>query len=393
MKLSTRISSIEASATLAVSARAAAMQAEGIDVVAFGAGEPDFPTPRHIVEAAKRALDEGQTKYPKPASGLLVLKGAIREKLRRENGLEYSPDQVIVTVGGKMACAMALQAVINPGDEVIIPVPYWVSYPAMVKLAGGVPVFVNGDEEKSFCLRPEQIRDAITKRTRALLMNSPSNPGGFMYSPDQIRAIAEAVSGPDITVISDEIYDRLVYGDRRHLSFAAVGEDAFDRTITINSASKTYSMPGWRLGFAAGPAEVVKAMAKLQSQGTSGAATFAQIAYAHALTEDQSCVDEMRTEYARRGPYMHAKLNEISGLRCVEPAGAFYCFPNVGGTYARLGVQGSVEFADRLINEAHVAVVPGVAFGMDSHVRLSFATNREQIEKGLTRLADFVGRS
>jgi aspartate aminotransferase len=289
-----------------------------------------------------------------------------------------------------MACGLAVQALVNPGDEVIIPVPYWVSYPAMVKLAGGVPVYVEGDEGAGFCVRPEQIADAVTERTRMLMINSPSNPGGFMYSPNQIRAIAEVVSRHDIVVLSDEIYDRLVFGDRRHLSFAAASDDAYGRTITVNSASKTYAMTGWRLGFAAGPADVIKAMAKLQSQATTGAATFAQMAYAHALSSDQSCVEEMRKEYAVRGRHMHARLNEIDGVHCVEPGGAFYCYPNVSGVYGRLGVSGSVEFAERLINEARVAVVPGIAFGTDSHVRLSFATGMERIEEGLSRLSELV---
>lgn len=392
MKLSQRVQDIAESATLAVSAKAAKMKAEGIDVISFGAGEPDFPTPPHIVEAAKRALDDGQTKYPKPASGLPVLKEAIRGKLERENDLTYAPDEIVVTVGGKIGGNLVMQAILDPGDEVIIPAPYWVSYPEMVKLAGGVPVFVHGDEANGFCLTPEQIKGAITERTRALIMNSPSNPAGHLYTPERIRAIADAVRGTDITVISDEIYDRLILDSTPHLSFAAVDDDAYCRTITLNSASKTYSMTGWRLGFVAGPRDVIKAIAKLQSQGTSGAATFAQHAYAVALTGDQACVNEMRQAFARRAEYTHATLTAIPGVTCVKPAGAFYAFPNVSGVYETLGVASSLAFADKLLEEARVAVVPGSAFGMDTNVRVSFATSMEQIEEGLSRLSEFIGR-
>jgi len=378
---------------MAVTARAAQLQREGIDVVAFGAGEPvDFGTPPHVVEAAKRALDEGQTKYPKPSSGLPVLKEAICTKLERDNHLAYTPHQVVVSVGGKDACYMILHTLINPGEEVIIPVPYWVSYPEMVRLAGGVPIFVHGRADNGFRLTAQQIRNAVTERTRVLIMNYPSNPGGHMYSPQDVRETADMLADTQVAIIADEIYDRLVYGGREFLSFAAAGEDAYHRTITINSASKAYAMPGWRIGFAAGPTDVIAAMAKFQSQNTSGAATFTQIAYAAALTGDQSCVEKMRAEFEKRGRYMHQRLNEMPGLTCPEPEGAFYCFPNVSGTFRTLGVNSSHTFAARLLNEAHVAVVPGGAFGMDDHVRLTFATSMNRIEEGLDRLARFVAR-
>ncbi len=390
MKLSERIQSVAESATLAVTARAAQMRAEGIDVISFGAGEPDFPTPPHIVEAACKALTDGQTKYSKPASGLAALKKAVCGKLDRENGLEYSPQQVLVTVGGKDAAYLVMQALLDPGDEVIIPAPYWVSYPEMAKLAGGVPVIIEGKQEAGFCITPDQLRNAITDRTRLFIFNSPSNPGGHIYDADQTRAIAEVLSGTDVAVISDEIYDRLVFTDAELLSFAAVSADAYQRTITLNSASKTYSMTGWRLGFAAGPVELTKAMAKLQSQDTSGAATFSQVAYAAALNGDQSCVAAMREEFARRGRFMCDRLNAIDGVRCNPSGGAFYSFPDVSGTYARLGVTSSHSFAAKLLEEARVAVVPGGAFGMDANVRLSFAIGMDQIESGLDRIADLV---
>jgi aspartate aminotransferase len=390
MNLSKRVQSIGESPTLAVSAKAAKMRSEGIDVVGFGAGEPDFPTPAHVIAAAEKAMADGLTKYSKPASGQPIVKEAICGKLKRENGLDYAPDQVVVTAGGKMAGNLLMQALIDPGDEVIIPVPYWVSYPEFVKLAGGVPVYVEGNEANGFCVTPDQIQAAITDRTKVMLINYPSNPAGHMYTPDQVRALAKVVEGTDVTVLSDEIYDRLILDGQPFLSFAAASDDAYRRTITMNSASKTYSMTGWRIGFIAGDRTIVKSVAKLQSQGTSGAATFTQIAYAAALSGDQSCVDEMRKAFAERAGYMHAKLNAMPGVRCPKPEGAFYAFPSVGDTFAGLGVDSSFAFAEKLLAEAEVAVVPGGAFGMDANVRLSFASSMENIEKGLSRILRFV---
>jgi aspartate aminotransferase len=394
MRLSNRVQLITESATMAVTARAAQLKREGVDVVTFGAGEPqDFPTPPHVVEAAQKALSEGWTRYPKPSSGIPLLREAICTKLERDNHLDYTPHQVVVSVGGKDACYMILHTLINPGEEVIIPVPYWVSYPEMVRLAGGVPVLIHGDPGNGLRVTPEQIRNAVTERTRVLILNYPSNPGGHMYDPQQVRAIADMLADTQVNVISDEIYDRLVYGQRKFLSFAAAGEDAYHRTVTINSASKAYSMPGWRIGFAAGPTDVIAAVAKFQSQNTSGAATFTQIAYAAALAGDQSCVDQMCEEFERRGRYMYERLSALPGVDCREPEGAFYCFPDVSATFERLGVNSSHTFAAKLLNEAHVALVPGGAFGMDGHVRLSFAASMDQIEKGLTRLATFLSKT
>lgn len=389
--LSQSVEAIQESATLAVAAKAAKMRAAGIDVVSFGTGEPDFPTPAHIVAAAKQALDDGKTKYPSPSSGVGVLKEAIAGKLLRENDLRYCTDQIVVTVGGKIACQHVLQALVNPGDEVIIPVPYWVSYPELVRLAGGVPVFVHGAAEDRFCITPDQLKAAITPRTRVFILNYPSNPAGHLYSPEQVRALAAVLAGTEITVLSDEIYDRLVFDGSPYLSFAAAGPDAYRRTLTVNSASKTYSMTGWRLGFVAGAPEVIDAVAKLQSQGTSGAATFAQHAYAVALNGDQTCVEQMRKAFAERAQMMHDLLQRLPGVRCVMPQGAFYVFPNVGGTFQRVGVSSSRAFAEKLLEVAHVAVVAGDAFGIDDHVRLSCATSVANLEKGLTRLSKFVG--
>ncbi len=374
------------SATLAVSAKAARMKADGIDVVSFGAGEPDFDTPEHIRQAAIEALNAGQTRYPSPAFGLAVARKAVCESLTRDANLHYAPEQVIITSGGKDAAYLAFHALLDPGDEVVIPKPYWVSYPEMVRLAGGVPVFAVGPEKNDYKLTPEILRSAITPQTRMFILNTPSNPSGVTYHPEEVRALAQVLQERDLIVVSDEIYDRLLYDGQKTMSYAAVGDRAYVQTLTCNSASKTYAMTGWRLGYAAGPVEIVKAMAKLQSQSTSGAATFGQIAYATALSADQSCVAAMRAEFGRRGAHMWRRLTAISGVRCPKPTGAFYCFPNVSAAYAKLGVRGSIEFAARLLEEARVAVVPGEAFGMDEHVRLSFATGMQQIDKGLDRI-------
>jgi len=386
VQIAQRIQLIDESATLAITARAAALKQQGHDVISFGAGEPDFDTPEHIKQAAIKALLAGQTKYPKPASGLAPAKEAVCAKLARENGLNYRPEQVVITVGCKMACQLACLATLNPGDEVIVPVPYWVSYPDLVKLAGGVPVFVCGDEADNFCVRPEQLAAAITSRTRAMFVNSPNNPGGFTYTPEQLRALAGVLAGRDIWVYSDEIYDRLVFGGRSALSFATINPDAYARTVTINGASKTYSMTGWRIGYAAGPVELIRAMAKLQSQGTSGAVTFIQTALAAALNDSQDCVEQMRREYEKRAAHVHRRLSELPGLTCIKPTGAFFAFPNITGACRKLGVRGSVEFCERVLTEARVAIVPGIAFGCDDHARFSFACSMAQIDEGLDRL-------
>ncbi len=390
MKLARRVLELAESATLAVSAKAARLKSEGIDVISFGAGEPDFDTPELIKASGICAIKEGQTRYPKPASGLIEAKQAVCQKLARENSLKYTPDQVIITTGGKMAVYLAVNALIDPGDEVLIPKPYWVSYPEIVKLAGGEPVFVMGAEENSYKLSAVELAAAVSDRTRMVLLNSPSNPSGVTYTPDEIRSLAEVLSRRDLMVVSDEIYDRLLYDGHETLSYAAAGDRAFSQTVTINSASKTYAMTGWRIAYVAGPTEVIKAMAKLQSQTTSGAATFTQVAMATALTADQAPVEAMRTEFERRGRHMHERLTAMKGVRCAKPTGAFYCFPNVAGAYRKLGVSGSAAFADRLLTEANVAVVPGVAFGMDDHVRLSFAASMQQIDAGLDRIEAFL---
>lgn len=386
MKLAQRIEDLAESATLAVSAKAARMKADGIDVVGFGAGEPDFDTPDNIKDAAIAAIKAGHTKYSKPASGIPAAKQAVCDKLARENDLRYEPGQIIVTAGGKMCLYLAFQALLDAGDEVVIPKPYWVSYPEMVKLAGGTPVFIEGPENNDYKLTPDIMRAALTERTRIVVLTSPSNPSGVTYDPNELRAIAEVLQDRKLIVFSDEIYDRLVYGDQQRISYAAIGDKAYAQTLTFNGASKTFAMTGWRLGYAAGPAKLIKGMCKLQTQTTSGAATFSQHALIEALNGDQSSVESMRREFEKRAVYMHERLTAMPGVRCPIPTGAFYCFPNVAGTYERLGVSGSIAFSERLLEQANVAVVPGIAFGLDAHVRLSFAASMEQIEKGLDRI-------
>ncbi len=386
MKLAERVLNLAESATLAVTAKAARMRADGIDVISFGAGEPDFDTPSNIKKAAIAAIEAGHTKYSKPTSGIPAAKQAICEKLARQNNLTYTPEQVMITAGGKMGVYLAMSALLDPGDEVVIPAPYWVSYPEIAKLMGGVPVVVAGREDNDYKLTPEDLRPVLNERTKLCILNSPSNPSGATYSPDELRALAAVLLERGVFVISDEIYERLVFDGQESASIASLGEKAYENTLILNSLSKTYAMTGWRVGYAAGPVDVIKAMAKLQSQSTSGAATFTQHALVEALTGDQSAVEEMRLAFQERGAYMCERFMGMSGVRCPRPTGAFYCFPNVSDTYARLGVAGSLGFAGLLLEQAKVAVVPGIAFGLDGHVRASFAASMETITEGLNRI-------
>jgi aspartate aminotransferase len=391
MRVAQRVSVLTPSATMAVSSRAAELRRAGVDVVSFGAGEPDFDTPDTIKQAAKKALDDGMTHYAQPGAGLVEARQAVCTKLKRDNGLAFDPAQVVMTCGGKEAIFLALAAVVDPGDEVLLPIPYWVSFIEQIRLCGGAPVLLHGDERNNFKITPEQVAEALSPRTRAFIFNSPSNPGGFTYTPDETTAIARALAGRDVIVLSDEMYDRLVFGGTRPLSFAAVSPEWYENTITINAVSKSYAMTGWRVGYAAGPRVVIDAMAKIQSHTTSGPCTFNQIAAAEALTGDQTCVETMRREFERRGERMHARLSRLRSVRCVRPTGAYYCFPNVSDAYSRLGVTDSVSFSSKVLDEAHVALVPGAAFGSDHHVRLSFACGLEQIDRGLDRLEKLFG--
>ncbi len=390
MKVSQRIQDLAESGTIAVSNKVAALRAEGIDVVSLGAGEPDFDTPDHIKQAASAALDRGETKYAKPASGVAELKTAVIDKLARENNLTYAPDQIIATIGGKEGLYLAFATLLDPSDEVIIPTPYWVSYPEQVKLVGGVPVFIDAGAASGFKITPDQLRTAITPRTRAFVFNSPSNPTGAAYSPEETDALAAVLADTDVITLSDEMYDRLLFGGQEFKSFAATSTHAYDHTLTFNAGSKTFSMTGWRIGYAAGPVELIKGMSKLQTQTTSGAATFTMHAMAAALNGDQTCVDEMRDAFESRGRFVSEALNRLEGVACPAPGGAFYVFPDVSDTFASLGVSGSTAWAGRLLEESHVGVVPGSDFGNDACVRLSFATSMDTLEEAMRRIEAFL---
>ncbi|MCP4610919.1 MAG: pyridoxal phosphate-dependent aminotransferase [Planctomycetes bacterium] len=396
MKVSKRAQEVPPSATLAVSARAQELKAEGADVVGFGAGAPDFDTPEYIKEAAVEALKAGKTKYT-AASGLIELRKAIAEKFKKENGLDYKPEQVIVNIGGKHSVYEAMQAVLDPGDEVILGTPYWVTYPEAIKLAGAVTKVVQTDKASSYKMTPSQLEEAITDKTAMVLINSPSNPGGFTYTPEELKALAKVLEGTDVMVLSDEIYEKLIYGDTRFVSFASLSEDAYNRTLTLNGFSKTFSMTGWRLGYTAGPLDAIKAMGRLQSHMTSNAVTFGQYAAIAALGEPAAqAIEDMRQEFERRGKYMVERLNGIKGVECPESTGAFYCFPDVSGHYGRningSQINGSMDFAKALLEQTNVALVPGLPFGCDNNVRLSFACSLEQITKGLDRLEEWLSQ-
>ncbi|MBD0386028.1 MAG: pyridoxal phosphate-dependent aminotransferase [Nostoc sp. C3-bin3] len=384
MKLAARVSQVTPSLTLAIAAKAKGLKAEGIDVCSFSAGEPDFDTPAHIKAAAVKALDEGKTKYG-AAAGEPKLREAIAHKLKIDNGLDYKLENVIVTNGGKHSLYNLMVALIDPGDEVIIPAPYWLSYPEMVTLVGGVPVIVPTDATTGYKITPEQLRKAITPKTKLFILNSPSNPTGMVYTPDEIKALAQVVVDADIFVVSDEIYEKILYDGAEHISIGSLGKEIFDRTLISNGFAKAYSMTGWRLGYLAGPVEIIKAASSIQGHSTSNVCTFAQYGAIAALQSPQDCVEEMRQAFAKRRQVMLDRLNAIPGLSTAKPDGAFYLFPDV----SQIGLK-SLEFCDALLEKHQVAVIPGIAFGADNNIRLSYATDMATIEKGMDRLEKFV---
>jgi aspartate aminotransferase len=394
MKISERARSIPPSATLAVTAKAKELMAQGVNVIGFGAGEPDFDTPQYIKKAAIEALQAGRTKYT-PSSGTLELKKAIAEKLRRENGLEYKPEQIVVNIGAKHSVYNAMQAVLNPGDVVILPTPYWLTYPEAIKLAGAKVKIVETSIQSNYKITPVQLKRALGKKTQMFVINSPNNPGGFTYTPQELADLAKALEGTDVIVLSDEIYERFIYGDTKFVSFASLSKDAYDRTLTINGFSKTYSMTGWRLGYTVGPANVIKAMGRLQDHSTSNPVTFAQDAAIAAFKDPAGEVEKMRLEFEKRAKYMAERLNNIKGVKCPQPTGAFYCFPDVsahfGRTIGKVKIAGSMDFTGALLEQADVAVVPGLPFGCDKNIRLSFATSMQNISEGLNRLEKWLG--
>jgi aspartate aminotransferase len=393
MKLADRVNKIQPSPTLAIDAKAKALKAQGIDIVGFGAGEPDFDTPDNIKEAAKMAIDMGFTRYT-PVGGIDELKDAIIAKLRKDNCLEYSRNEISVACGAKHSLYNISQALIQHGDEVVIPAPYWVSYPDQVLLAGGKPVFIETDEDTSFKITPEKLEKTITKNTRALILNSPCNPTGATYSEAELKAIGEVCLKHDFIIISDDIYEKLLYDNLSFSNIATAVPALKERVIVVNGVSKTYAMTGWRIGYAAGPAEIISAMTKMQSQSTSNPASIAQKAAVEALNGPQDTVAKMVVEFEKRRTYIVDRLNAIPGISCFRSSGAFYAFPNISGIYGRsfegTAISNSTEFAAYLLEHAKVALVPGIAFGADNYVRLSYATSLENIRKGLDRIEEAV---
>ncbi len=383
MQLSSRVETLTPSLTLAIDSKAKAMKAEGIDVCGFGAGEPDFDTPEHIKAAAQAALETGFTKYT-PSSGMPELRQAIAEKFKADNSIDYKPSQIIVSNGAKQSCYNAILAVCEPGDEVIIPAPYWLSYPEMVRLAGAEPVFVATTEENDWKITPEQFEDAMSPRTKMIILNTPGNPTGSVYTREELRAISEVAAEEEIYILADEIYEKLVYDGTEHVSIASLTPEAYDLTITVNGFSKAYSMTGWRLGYLGAPEAIAKAIDSMQSHSTSNPCSFAQKGGLAALKGDQQPVVDMREEFNIRREYMHGRLNSIAGITAIKPLGAFYVLANISD----LGLT-STNFADRLLSKANVAVVPGIAFGNDRTVRLSYATSMDMIKKGLDRIEEF----
>jgi aspartate aminotransferase len=383
MELAPRATILTPSLTLSIDSKAKAMKAEGIDVCSFGAGEPDFDTPDHIKQACAAALNAGFTKYT-PASGIPELRQAISEKFKADNQLDYTPGQIVVSNGAKHSCLNAILACVGPGDEVIIPAPYWLSYPEMVRIAGGEPVIVPTKEENGWKMTAEEFEDAMSPRTKMVIINSPGNPTGAVYTEEELRALGDVALGEDILILSDEIYEKLVYDDVKHVSIASLSKELYDLTITVNGFSKSYAMTGWRIGYLGAPEQIAKAIDAIQSHSTSGCTSFAQKGAVAALKGDQQTVADMRDEFDIRRQYMVDRLQKLQRVSVVVPKGAFYVLANISG----LGLS-STNFADRLLSKHHVAVVPGVAFGDDRTVRLSYATSLDIIKKGLDRFEEF----
>ena len=383
MEISERAAQLTPSLTLSIDSKAKAMKAEGIDVCGFGAGEPDSDTPEHIKRAAIEALEAGFTKYT-PSAGIPELRQAIADKLAADNGLNYRAAQVVVSNGAKHACYNAILATCQPGDEVIIPAPYWVSYPDMVRLVGAEPVIVPTSERNSWKMRPEDFENAMTPRTKMLIMNSPGNPTGSVYTREELEAIVNVAAEEDIYILSDEIYEKLLYDDAKHVSIASLSQEAYDLTITINGFSKSYAMTGWRLGYLAAPDQIARAVDSIQSHTSSNPSSFSQYGALAALKGDQQPLADMREEFDMRRNYMFDRLSKISNITAIKPQGAFYVLVNI----SQLGLT-SQNFADRLLSKANVAVVPGAAFGDDRTIRFSYATSIDVIKKGLDRFQDF----
>ncbi len=386
-QLSSRVKAVKPSPTLAVTARAAEMRAAGKDVIGLGAGEPDFDTPDHIKTAAIQAINDGFTKYT-AVDGTPALKKAIIAKFQRDNGFDYAPEQILVSCGGKQSFYNLAQAVLDPGDEVIIPAPYWVSYPDMSILAGGVPVLVSAGASQKFKINAQQLAAAITDKTKLFVINSPSNPTGMAYTADELAALGEVLRDhPRVLIATDDMYEHILWPGNEFINILNVCPDLKERTLVLNGVSKAYSMTGWRIGYAGGPAEIIKAMKKIQSQSTSNPTSISQVAAQAALEGPQDCITTMLTAFKQRHDYVVERLNSMDGIDCLPSDGTFYCFPNVEQALAKLsGVKNDLEFSEYLITEAGVALVPGTAFGLSGHVRISIATSMQNLEKALDRI-------
>ncbi len=395
MSISKKISSISPSETLAISAKVKQMRKEGIDVVGFGAGEPDFDTPNHIKEAAKKALDEGFTKYT-PSSGIEELRKAVCKKFKNDNNLDYSPEEILVSCGAKHSLFNAILTLCEENDEVLLPSPYWVSYIEMIKVADAVPIILKTTKENSFKITSQQLKKAITPKTKLLILNSPSNPTGMIYTKEELTSISKILVEKDIFCISDEIYEKIIYDDTKHISIASLGKEIKKRTVVINGVSKSYSMTGWRIGYAAGPSDIIQAMGNLQSHSTSNPTSISQKAALAALEGTQEPLYAMVKEFAKRRDYIVQRFNSLNGISCLNPQGAFYVFPDVsqiiGKRFKKEKIKDSLSLTQILLTEANVAIVPGSAFGSDDNLRLSYATSIDNIVKGLDRIEELIGK-
>ena len=395
MELSRKAQRIEASVTLAITAKAKEMKENGIDVISFGAGEPDFNTPANIINAAIKAMEEGNTKYTN-VNGILPLREAICKKFKEDNGLIYKPSQIVVSTGAKQSLANVFLAILNPGDEVIVPNPYWVSYPELIGLADGKAVFVESDETSSYKFTKENLEKVVTEKTKAIILNTPNNPTGTIYNKEELIEIAEFAKKHDLIIVSDEMYEKLIYDGEKHVSIASVSDDAYERTIVINGLSKSYAMTGWRLGYCGAAEKIVKLMTNIQSHMTSNVCSITQYAAVEALNGPQDKVKEMIVEFERRRNYMAKTLEEMNNLSIIKPQGAFYIMINIdkclGKEINGERINDSMDFSAKLLEHEKVAVIPGKAFGLDNYVRVSYATSMESIEKGLERINKFVNK-
>ena len=395
MDYSRKAERITPSITLAITTKAKELIEAGNDVVSFGVGEPDFNTPKHIIDAAIKAMEEGKTKYT-PTPGIIELRKAICNKLEKDNGLIYSPNQIVVSTGAKQSLANALMAILNPGDEVLVAEPYWVSYPELIELADGISVIVKTKPEDNYKYTLESLNKSISKRTKAIIINSPNNPTGTIYSKVELEVIAKFAKERDLIIISDEIYEKLIYDEEEHVSIASLSEDSYNRTIVINGLSKAYAMTGWRLGYAAANMDIIKLISSIQSHMTSNANSITQYAAVAALNGPNEELHNMVVEFQNRRDYMLDRISKIEGLSCIKPSGAFYVMINIENflntTFHNKNINNSVDFSQALLEEEMVAVVPGAGFGIDKYVRLSYATSKEQIKAGLDRIESFLNK-